>query len=55
VFAAFQGVAALVGGTLAGGLYNEHRTLLVTLIALLQVLSAVLLFVALRRRRHKPG
>jgi MFS family permease len=54
VFAAFQGVAALVGGTLAGGLYSEHRTLLVTLIALLQVLSAVLLFVALRRRRHMP-
>jgi hypothetical protein len=55
VFAAFQGVAALVGGTLAGGLYSEHRTLLVTLIALLQVLSAVLLFVALRRRRSMPG
>ena len=55
VFAAFQGVAALVGGTLAGGLYSEHRTLLVTLIALLQVISAVLLFVALRRRHHMPG
>jgi len=50
VFAAFQGVAALVGGTLAGGLYNEHRTLLIALVALAQVVSAVLLFVALRRR-----
>ena len=26
VFAAFQGVAALLGGTLAGGLYTQHRT-----------------------------
>lgn len=50
VFAAFQGVAALVGGTLAGGLYTEHRTLLITLVALAQVLSAVLLVIALRRR-----
>ena len=51
VFAAFQGVAALAGGTLAGGLYSEHRILLVTIIAVLQVLSAVMLFVALQRRR----
>ena len=50
VFAAFQGVAALVGGTVAGGLYNEHRTLLITLVALAQAVSAALLFVALRRR-----
>lgn len=56
VFAAFQGVAALAGGTLAGGLYTEHRMLLVALVALTQVLSAVLLLVALRRRgRHAPG
>ncbi len=52
VFAAFQGVAALVGGTLAGGLYNEHRTLLIALVAIAQVASAFLLFFALRRR-HK--
>jgi MFS family permease len=52
VFAAFQGVAALAGGTLAGGLYIEHRTMLITLVALTQVLSAVLLFIALRRRGH---
>ena len=33
VFAAFQGVAALAGGVLAGGLYTEHRTLLIALVA----------------------
>jgi MFS family permease len=55
VFAAFQGVAALAGGTLAGGLYTEHRTLLVVLVAVAQVLSAGLLMVALRRRgTHTP-
>ncbi len=47
VFAAFQGVAALAGGTLAGGLYTDHRGLLVVLVALAQVLSAGLLWVAL--------
>jgi MFS family permease len=50
VFAAFQGVAALVGGTLAGGLYTEHRTLLVALVAMTQLCSAVLLAVAVRQR-----
>ena len=52
VFAAFQGVAALAGGTLAGGLYTEHRALLIALVALTQVLSAALLFLALRSRRR---
>jgi MFS family permease len=51
VFAAFQGVAALAGGILAGGLYTEHRTLLIGVVILTQVLSAALLVVALRRRR----
>ncbi|GEP35000.1 hypothetical protein NSZ01_27680 [Nocardioides szechwanensis] len=56
VFAAFQGVAALAGGTLAGGLYTDHRTLLIALVAVAQVLSAGLLAVALRRRdAHTPG
>ncbi len=56
VFAAFQGVAALAGGTLAGGLYSEHRVLLIMLVALAQVLSASLLWVALRRRgAHTPA
>ena len=51
VFAAFQGTAALAGGTLAGGLYTGHRLLLVTLVAGAQVLSAVMLHLALRRDR----
>jgi MFS family permease len=56
VFAAFQGVAALAGGTLAGGLYTDHRTLLIALVAVAQILSAGLLLVALRRRdAHTPG
>ncbi|MEJ7755851.1 MAG: hypothetical protein WKF83_05515 [Nocardioidaceae bacterium] len=56
VFAAFQGVAALAGGTLAGGLYTEHRALLFVLVALAQVLSAGLLMVALwRRGAHTPA
>jgi len=56
VFAAGQGVAALAGGTLAGGLYTEHRTLLIALVAVAQVASATLLAVALRhRRQHTTG
>ena len=56
VFAAFQGVAALAGGTLAGGLYAEHRTLLITMVAVTQVVSAALLVLALRRRGDNgPG
>jgi MFS family permease len=55
VFAAFQGVAALAGGTLAGGLYSEHHVLLIAVVALAQVVSAVLLFIALRRRRQMRG
>jgi MFS family permease len=54
VFAAFQGVAALAGGVLAGGLYTEHRTLLIALVAVMQLGSLVLLAVALRRRHHVP-
>ena len=50
VFAAFQGVAALAGGTLAGGLYLEHRAVLAVLVALAQVLSAIMLGIALRHR-----
>jgi MFS family permease len=54
VFAAFQGVAALAGGILAGGLYTEHRTLLIVLVALMQLGSAALLAVALRRGQGAP-
>lgn len=53
VFAAFQGAAALAGGVLAGGLYTEHRTLLITVVALTQGLSAALLVVALRGRARR--
>ncbi|WP_027862975.1 MFS transporter [Marmoricola sp. URHB0036] len=52
VFAAFQGVAAPAGGVLAGGLYTEHRILLVVLVGLLQLCSAVLLVLALRRHHQ---
>ena len=54
VFATFQGVAALAGGTLAGGLYADHRILLIALVAVAQALSAVMLAVALQRRRAHP-
>jgi MFS family permease len=47
VFAAFQGVAALAGGVLAGGLYTEQRTLLIALVVFMQLCSVVLLAVAL--------
>jgi MFS family permease len=55
VFAAFQGVAALVGGTLAGGLYTEHRALLISLVALMQLCSLILLAVALRGHRDRDA
>jgi hypothetical protein len=57
VFAAFQGLAALAGGTLAGGLYTGHRTLLIALVTVSQVLSASLLALALRGRgiRHEAA
>lgn len=51
VFAAFQGVAALVGGVVAGGLYEQHRWVLVALVAAAQVVAAVLLVGVL----HRPG
>ncbi|KQY56768.1 MULTISPECIES: MFS transporter [unclassified Nocardioides] len=48
VFAAFQGGAALIGGALSGGLYRDHLTLLVALVAGLQVLSLALLVITRR-------
>lgn len=50
VFAAYQGVAALLGGWAAGALHQNHRTELVTGIAALQLLALVLLVVTLARR-----
>ncbi len=55
VFAAFQGVAALVGGGLAGWLYAGSRADLVAVIAVTQVLSAVLLVGVLRRTGRAAG
>jgi len=55
VFAAFQGIAALAGGTLAGGLYTSHRTLLIVVVAVSQVASAILLGVALRGRSRRTA
>jgi len=50
VFAAFQGAAALLGGLLAGSLYEGGRLDLVLVIGACQAVSLVLLVVVLRRR-----
>ena len=50
VFAAFQGVAALAGGALAGALYANDRDRLVIGVAVAQVVALVLLVAALRSR-----
>jgi hypothetical protein len=49
VFAAVQGVAALAGAGVAGGLYAHHRDALVIGLVTAQLLSAVLLVRVLRR------
>ena len=51
VFAAYQGVAALLGGTIAGALYRDHTALLATGVAVLQVAAYVPLVRALRAAR----
>lgn len=50
VFAAYQGVAALAGGFLAGWLYGGGRVDLVVVLGACQAVSLVLLVVVLRRR-----
>ncbi len=50
VFAAVQGGAAVLGGGLAGGLYERSVPLLVALVVLLQASALALLLVTLRRR-----
>lgn len=50
VFAAFQGVAAMAGGTVAGASYAGHLPVLIALIAVLQVLALLLLGRLTRRR-----
>lgn len=54
VFAAVQGVGALVGGVTAGALYRSHLSILVVTIGVLQVASLILLAVALRPPRGDP-
>jgi MFS family permease len=48
VFAAIQGGAAVLGGVLAGALYSRSIPALVAVVAVTQVLAAVLLLVSLR-------
>lgn len=55
VFAAFEGAAALAGGGLAGWLYDGSRADLVTVIALCQALSLVLLLTVFRRTSVRRG
>ncbi|MFB9234495.1 MFS transporter [Plantactinospora siamensis] len=55
VFAAVQGVAALAGGALAGGLYSHSLPLLVVLLCACQVTAAALLAAALTRRSAPGG
>lgn len=55
VFAAAQGVGALAGGGLAGGLYAEHLGLLVGIVGALQVLSLATLVPAVRATAAHPA
>lgn len=52
VFAAFQGVGALLGGALAGWLYADGQRDLVTVIAVAQLIGMGLLVSVLRTKRH---
>jgi MFS family permease len=54
-FAAFQAVAALAGGGLAGWLYDVERSLLVVSIAIAQAVALVLLVGVLMRQRRRRG
>jgi MFS family permease len=51
VFAAVQGAAAIVGGTLAGALYDRSLLALIATVATIQLAALVLLAVTLRRNR----
>jgi MFS family permease len=54
-FAAFQAVAALAGGGLAGWLYDGHRGLLAAVVGGAQTIALVLLVGVLVRRRSEGG
>jgi hypothetical protein len=51
VFAAVQGAAAVVGGVMAGALYERSLPILIAAVAATQVIALVLLIATLRRRR----
>lgn len=55
VFAAIQGGAALAGGGMAGAMYTRSVPVLVTLIAALQLVAAVLLWRSLRPPRSSAA
>jgi hypothetical protein len=54
VFAAVQGSAAVLGGAMAGGLYQRSLPLLIILVGSLQLASLTLLIATLRRRARTP-
>jgi MFS family permease len=54
-FAAFQAVAALAGGGLAGWLYDVHRDALVDTVVAAQAVALVLLVAVLLRSRRDRG
>jgi MFS family permease len=54
VFATAQGLGALAGGGLAGGLYEHHLGLLIAIIATLQAASLATLVVTVTIRRQPP-
>jgi MFS family permease len=54
-FATGQGLGALAGGALAGGLYEHHLTTLIALIGVLQVASLATLMITIRRRTKEPA
>lgn len=54
IFAAFEGAAALAGGTLAGGLYGQVPVL-IGLVVALQVAASALLWTTIRLQRRDAG
>jgi MFS family permease len=55
LFAAVQGGAAVLGGVLAGSLYERSLPALVVVVAATQLVALVLLVVTLRHVRRTPA
>ena len=53
VFATAQGLGALGGGALAGGLYEHHLGLLIAIIATLQAAALVTLVITVQTARRR--